>query len=172
MVKTSTIMIGIAALAMAGVGTFAILALLAPKQSTNETAGTANTSNSQEATPPAEDESATNALEVARQDTEVKNTLSRITAGLYSYSSNNRGALVQTESQLESFVATYLADTNLTNPVDNTPYQISLTAGEDVIYYQPGYVCSEDKTAAVPGTARQFALTVTLPSGASYCEGS
>ena len=175
MVKNSTVIIGITLFFVVGIGTYAVLAAFRPKQATNETTETEVLVDVQDGDQTSDDTSATGATSsftTARQDTTVKNTLAMIHTQLTSYTSNNRGAVIQTEAELASFTTIYLADIDLTNPVSNNTYTISLTDGEDTIHYQPGYTCDADGVAGIPGTTRQVALTVTLPSGAPYCFSS
>lgn len=169
MVKKSTLLIGIVLLLAAGVGTYAALAVFAPKQAT-KTATDQRSQISDDVVAPSDDTSDSGKITMTRRDVAVKNIMSTIAANMTSYTANNRGAVIQTESQLSSFVASYLADVDLTDSVTGTPYQISLDGpGEGIIYYQPGYKCSDDGLTTVLGSSRQIALTTTLPSGTAYC---
>ena len=105
-----------------------------------------------------------------QHDVAVKNMLAKVEANIISYQANNRGVLPQTNETLTSFTQQYLVGVDMTNPVSNNTYTLNLTElRADTIFFQPGYTCNEDATASTVGTARQFALTVTLPSGAVYC---
>ena len=110
---------------------------------------------------------------VQRQDVEVKNRLSATVSAIYSYQTNNRGSLPTTEDRLTTFVDAYLGDKkDELHPVTKVAYVLTLTpTATSDIQYQSGFTCSEDGTSAIAGTPRQFALTTTLPSGATYCIG-
>ena len=109
-------------------------------------------------------------ITTVQHDVAVKNLLTEIEANIISYQANNRGVLPQTNETLASFTQQYLTGVDMTNPASNNTYTLNLTElRANTIFFQPGYTCNEDATASTVGTARQFALTVTLPSGAVYC---
>lgn len=169
MVKKSTLIIGSVLFLVTGVGVYGALFILAPNH-VPASSSTERSAHPQDETTSSSDTSGDDKRNAMRRDSSVKNAMAAFAAGMTSYAANNRGSIVRAESQLSSFVVSYLADTNLTDPVTGTPYQISMSAsGEGIIHYQPGYTCSEDGLSIASGSSRQFALVTILSSGASYC---
>lgn len=112
-----------------------------------------------------------------QQDVAVKNMIASISLAFANYTASNRGTIPNTDAMLEEFKTSYLSDIDLTNPTTNTNYVLLLNPAAPtdlLISYKPSYACSLDDTSAAPvmGRGRQYALSVILPSGKSYCLGS
>lgn len=124
------------------------------------------------------------ALQRSQRDTQRRADVSRVLTQITSYTNNNRGSVpagLTTLSSGKSFVQNYLAGAAantagsdyqdpttgsyvfLDNPSSTTP----ITVGQ-MAYYR-GQKCGVDG-ATVAGTARQFALTISLESQSTpYC---
>ena len=127
------------------------------------------------------------ALQRAQRDMQRKDDISRMSAQLTSYSSNNRGNLPQSlittsGNPARSFVQNYLggASANTSGVEYEDPQTgaytfaaanatIPTTPAIGVVYYNIGFVCGVDG-AVVTGTARQFALRMFLENQTvPYC---
>ena len=160
-----------------GVATVFIFDAITPERTTEliSTTGTNDTTVSQDNSADTAAEAAqAEQLKLQRHDVETKAVLSKVASALYTYASNNRGALPSSDDELSKFSSRYLPGDALTNAATTTTYTLSLNppeASPAVIAYQPGFVCSEEGSSAatVAGTQRQFALSTPLPSGSNYC---
>lgn len=113
------------------------------------------------------------AAELRRNDTTVRNYLARITGQIYFYQANHRGSIPVSDEDITAFSEEYLSDTELTHPISNTQLSLSLEEkGTDVVLYQPGHICSSQMETTESESPRDFALSITLPSGEMYCTGS
>lgn len=120
------------------------------------------------------------ALQRSQRDTQRRDDVSRFMSQLNSYSTNNRGAIVTTQNDLNSFASSYLkAADEFSDPKTGTKYRTTLKSGatdgstvpaEGVMFYHYRAKCSGE--TAVAGGAREAAVRVALEGGGVYCQSN
>lgn len=121
------------------------------------------------------------ALQRSQRDTQRKNDLSRLMSQVSNYSSNNQGAVPDTQTKLDDFRTRYLTTNDSFNdPTTGNVYTTTLKAtstwasdkpGVGTIYYYLNAKCSGESVTTGAGN-RNVAIVTQLESNAYYCQGN
>ena len=114
----------------------------------------------------------------SQRDTQRRDDVSRFMSQLNSYSTNNRGAIVTNQTQLNGFSQSYLrsGDGEFNDPKTGEGYDVrvsnngSAVPGEGVMFYHVGAKCNGEN--AVSAGPREAAVRVALEGGGIYCQSN
>jgi prepilin-type N-terminal cleavage/methylation domain-containing protein len=110
----------------------------------------------------------------SRRDSQRKNDLSRVAAGLESYASNNTGAYPATQAAFNTaFGAAGPYDlANANDPLSGKPYTYAaLVTPSGATSAGLSYALGQDCSGAATGT-RVYAVTIGLEQGTSFCQSN
>jgi len=135
------------------------------------------------------------ALQRSQRDTQRKTDLSRAQTAITSYTSSNRGVLPATQGAWNTFETSYLLTNGDTfvDPLGTTTAQggavvpgayvfatgpttsisgYTFATGQNIIYYNLGYVCGVSNDAVVLKGSRSVALRMVLEGGGFDCRSN
>jgi prepilin-type N-terminal cleavage/methylation domain-containing protein len=119
-------------------------------------------------------------LQRNQRNTARKEIVGRLNTEIGNYSGNNNGAIPTNAAELTIYVNRYLNGVNRNDPSTGTAITPTMDGsttagaanaaaplGNGVALYRNGYTCTGETISA--GTARQYAIWVSLEGGARYC---
>ena len=119
------------------------------------------------------------ALQRNQRDTQRRQDAGRFVSQLSSYATNNKGAIPNDSTKLETFMTSYLKSNEgeFNDPKTGVVYNVTqatdatttpTTVGDMV--YAPGYTCNGE--ALEPAGARQAAVVVKLEGSGNNCQNT